>query len=126
MLRIDEDLFEIDALIENLVANILASPEAERYRVAKQALESDPQLQEELLKLQESADLIAFRSELRDLQKKVTVNPKVYQLKLAENDLQAELSALAKKLSAAVSENIAVDDLSPIQRGGHHQHRRNE
>ncbi|GBG96060.1 YlbF family regulator [Lactococcus termiticola] len=121
MLIIDENLMAIDEKLDELVASLLEhEPEVEAYRLARRAFLEDAELQAQLQLLEEQADYIAFRPELKKLQKELMVNEKVYQLRLAENDLQRLLSELAKGLAGAISEDILIDENIPLARGGRH------
>ncbi|MDR0297958.1 MAG: YlbF family regulator [Streptococcaceae bacterium] len=124
MLPIDERLFEIDAVLEALTQEVLASSEASSYRLAKKAFEEDADLQEKVARLDENRAFLTYRPEIRALQKEIALNEKVYQLKLAENELQALLSALTEKIAASISPTIAVNTYNPIKGGTKHAHRR--
>lgn len=125
MLRIDEDLINMNVLVDAVVCDLINTDEVKEYRIAQQAVESDEKLQQELMELRENADFIAFRPELRTLQQAINLNPKIYALKLAENDVQESLSVLTKKISAAISDKIFVDENNLFKGGNHHCHRRN-
>ena len=44
----------------------------------------------------------------------------IYQLKIAENDVQSVLSEFAKAISGVISDAIVVDENVPLKKGGHH------
>lgn len=125
MLHVNEDLIEIDKLVDKLVCDFVSSDRVKEYRNIRRLVENDDKLQKELVTLKEGLEFVTFRPELKKLQRTVNLNPKVYALKLAENDLQACLSMLAKKLASEISETISVDQNSPLKEGSHHQHKRN-
>ena len=92
MLIINEQLFEIDDLIDEVVKDFLELPEVAAYR----------------------------RPELAQLRKEILLNEKVYQLRIAENDLQELLSELTKDISSAISAHIFVDENLPLKGGSRH------
>jgi cell fate (sporulation/competence/biofilm development) regulator YlbF (YheA/YmcA/DUF963 family) len=124
VLHIDENLLAIDEEIDKLAEEILNSQQVRHYRQSRQAFRNDENLQDELAILNENLAYLNFRPDLRDLQKKINLNPKVYALRLAENDLQELLSELTKSLTASVSEHITIDENLPLKGGGHHQRRK--
>lgn len=128
MLIINEKLFEIDDLINELVVEFEKFPEILIYKRAKAIFLKDSVLQEKIIFLSENQNFIAFRPELRKLQREINLNDKVYKLRLAENDIQVLLSALTKKLVSSISEDIYVDENLPLKgenRHGRH-HRKSE
>lgn len=126
MLIIDENLLKVDALIDELVGEFSKMPEVIAYRKAKQIFESDIELQKQLSLLEENQEYLPYREELRQLQKEINVNQKVYNLRLAENDLQVILSNLTEKIAHAISKNIYVEDFSPLGRKGKHRGRHHQ
>jgi cell fate (sporulation/competence/biofilm development) regulator YlbF (YheA/YmcA/DUF963 family) len=121
MLIIDEKLLEIEDLLDELVGELLNLPEIAVYRQAKMDFLSDELLQEKLLLLNENLDYVAYRPELKALQREINTNEKVYAVRLAENDLQMILSELTKNITRGISEHIYVDENLPLK-GGHHGH----
>lgn len=119
MLIIDENLLEIDDLIDKILVEFAKFPEVRAYRQAKSNFLDDKKLQEKIARLNENADFITFRPELKILQKEVNVDDKVYALRLAENDIQTILSVLTKKITSSISEKIIVDENLPLKGGGH-------
>ncbi|MDR2975812.1 MAG: YlbF family regulator [Streptococcaceae bacterium] len=124
MLHIDNNLLEIDSSIDEIVAELLKSDEVMLYRKARENFLKDEKLQNKIAVLQQNIDFIPFRSDLRELQREINLNEKVYQLKLAENDLQEILSNLTKAITYSISKNIPIDENLPLRGGGHHQRRR--
>ena len=126
MLIVDENLLEVDAAVDQVVAEFLALPQVANYRSARQAFLTDQALQEKIKQNQAQQDYAAFRPEIRALQHEINQNAKVYALRLAENDLQEILSDLTKKLAGAISETIFVDENLPLRGGDrharHHRH----
>lgn len=120
MLIINENLFEIDDSIDDLVKGILALPQVAAYHKLKTEFEADQDLQDNLRLLTENQDYIAFRPELAQLKKDILLNEKVYNLRVAENDLQELLSELTKDIASAISEHIFVDENLPLKGGAHH------
>lgn len=120
MLIIDEQLLEIDQLIDQLVEDFTQTPKYSDYQAIKINFENDSQLQEKIKTLQENMDYLNFRAELKTLQKEIISHPLVYQLKLAENDLQAELNTLSKHISQTISTHIYVDENLPLKGGSRH------
>ncbi|MDR0200365.1 MAG: YlbF family regulator [Streptococcaceae bacterium] len=129
MLHVDEDLLAIDALIEAVVAEILASDEAKTYQEAAVKFDRDAEIAEKIARLDENRAYLPYREDLRALAKEINVHPTVYGLKLAENDLQRRLSNLTKEIASAISKDIRVDDALPLGLDGKgeskHGHRRN-
>jgi cell fate (sporulation/competence/biofilm development) regulator YlbF (YheA/YmcA/DUF963 family) len=124
VLHIDNNLLEIDSSIDEIVAELLKSDEVMLYRKARENFLKDEKLQNKIAVLQQNIDFIPFRSDLRELQREINLNEKVYQLKLAENDLQEILSNLTKAITYSISKNIPIDENLPLRGGGHHQRRR--
>lgn len=120
MLIINEQLFEIDDLIDEVIKDFLNLPEVNAYRALKKAFEEDEDLQSKLQLLTDNQDYIAFRPELVQLRKELLLNEKVYQLRVAENDLQELLSELTKDITSAISEHIFVDENLPLKGGSRH------
>lgn len=120
MLIINEQLFEIDDLIDEVIKDFLNLPEVNAYRALKKAFEEDEDLQFKLQLLTDNQDYIAFRPELVQLRKELLLNEKVYQLRVAENDLQELLSELTKDITSAISEHIFVDENLPLKGGSRH------
>jgi len=120
MLIIDEELVAIDQAVDELVASLIIEPEFLAYQAAAQAVEEDAGLSKQLQLLAEEEAHIAFRPELKKLQKELIMNEKVYQLRVAENELQALLSEVAGELSGAISKEIMIDENLPLAKGGRH------
>ena len=120
MLIINEQLFEIDDLIDEVVKDFLELPEVAAYRALKTTFEEDEDLQAKLQLLTDNQEYIAFRPELAQLRKEILLNEKVYQLRIAENDLQELLSELTKDISSAISAHIFVDENLPLKGGSRH------
>ncbi|MDG6141977.1 YlbF family regulator [Lactococcus formosensis] len=120
MLIINEQLFEIDDLIDEVIKDFLNLPEVNAYRALKKVFEEDEDLQSKLQLLTDNQDYIAFRPELVQLRKELLLNEKVYQLRVAENDLQELLSELTKDITSAISEHIFVDENLPLKGGSRH------
>ena len=124
MLHIDEKLLEMDEVIDDLVLDLLDSDEVRNYHQRRADFLSDVALQEKIRELNKNAQHINYRPELRELKKQVNLNDKVYQLRLAENDLQELLSSVTKLLVNKVSEHIFIDENLPLKGGNHHQRRK--
>lgn len=120
MLIIDENLLRIDELIDDLVDEFVKFPEVDYYKKAKEAFEADKDLQEKLALLKENENYLPYRPELRQLQKEINLNEKVYALRLAENDLQLILSNLTEEITQAISKDIYVEKFSPLGGEGRH------
>lgn len=120
MLIVNEDLMDLEDLTGKLTSEILLNPVFDRYKAAKLAVKNDNELQKKLSNLTENEEYVAFRPELRQLQKEVLMNEKIYALKIAENDVQEFLSDLTKKLVKSISEHIEVDENLPFSKGGKH------
>ena len=121
MLIINEDLLEIDSLIDELVDELENQPQIHQYQKFKNELEADQELQEKIQKLSENQEYLDFRPELRELQKEILLDEKVYALRIAENDVQELLSSLTKKITSAISESIFVDENLPLKGGSRHE-----
>ncbi|MDN6013813.1 MAG: hypothetical protein L0I12_08625, partial [Lactococcus sp.] len=63
---------------------------------------------------------IAHRPEIRSLQQELMMTDEIFQLKLAENDVQGALSELVIKIAGVISADISVDEHLPLKKGGHH------
>lgn len=122
MLIIDQNLLEIDNLLEKIMDEFLKFPGVEAYQKAKADFMADENLQSQLKTLQDNSEYIAFRPELRALQHEINLNEKVYAFRLAENDLQQILTALTKKITNSISEQIYVDENLPLKGGQHGRH----
>jgi cell fate (sporulation/competence/biofilm development) regulator YlbF (YheA/YmcA/DUF963 family) len=120
MLIIDEKIIALDELADELVKAFVKLEVVTAFRERKSAFESDEALQEKLQTLEANRDFMDFRPEIRDLQRSLVMNETVYQLRLAENDVQASLSDLAKKIAGVVSDDIFVDENLPLKKGAHH------
>jgi cell fate (sporulation/competence/biofilm development) regulator YlbF (YheA/YmcA/DUF963 family) len=107
-------------LIDDVVQAFLKTEVAVKFRKQAQIFKADEVLQADLQLLEENRDLLAFRPEIRALQKSILMNKKIYEFKLAENDVQEVLSDLAKAIAARISETISVDENLPLKKGGHH------
>lgn len=126
MLRIDERLLEFDVLVDELVDELLSSEETDNYRKRRIDFVGDADLQEELMTLNENLEWVNYRPELRELKKEIILNEKVYQLRLAENDLQELLSSITKSLVQELSVHVPIDENLVLRGGNHHQRRKFE
>ncbi|MDN5396557.1 MAG: hypothetical protein L0G05_08520, partial [Chryseobacterium sp.] len=90
------------------------------FKARKLAFESDAELQQKLQTLEENRAYITYRPEIRVLQQEILMTDTIYQLKIAENDVQSVLSELAKAISGVISDAIVVDENVPLKKGGHH------
>jgi len=122
MLIIDQNLVEIDDLLEKIMDSFLKFPEVLAYQKAKADFLMDEKLQNQLKTLNDNAQYVAFRPELKELQREVNINEKVYALRLAENDVQQILTALTKRITSSISEHIYVDENLPLKGGRHGRH----
>ena len=120
MLIIDEKLLEIDDLIDEVVNEFMKKDEVATYLKAKKTFLSDDTLQKKIAVITDNKAYLAYRPELKQLQKEIMTNSKVYALKLAENDVQEILSALTKKIAQSISTTITIDENLPLKGGGHH------
>ena len=114
----------MDEVVDDLILDLLNTDEVKNYRQKEADFLSDFSLQEKLNELNENLDLINYRSELRDLKKEINLNERVYQLRLAENDLQELLSGVTASLTEKVSKYIFVDENLPLKGGSHYQRRK--
>ncbi len=128
MLIIDEKLLEIDDSIDALVAEFMKFPEVTAYLQARSAFENDEGLQKKIFDNAVKSEYAAYRPEIRQMQREINLDEKVYALRLAENDVQLLLSDLTKRLAGSISENIYVDENLPLKKGGsrHDRHHRND
>ncbi|MCL2681527.1 MAG: YlbF family regulator [Streptococcaceae bacterium] len=122
MLVINDELFQIEDSITYTVERLVETSEFEFYWIAKKKFDEDIELQEKIKILDKNKNFIEFRPELEQLQKDIIFNEKVYQLRIAENDVQTLLSEITKNISHALSKNINIDENLPIKKGGHHGH----
>jgi cell fate (sporulation/competence/biofilm development) regulator YlbF (YheA/YmcA/DUF963 family) len=120
MLIIDEKIIELDELADEVVKAFTKLEVVETFRTRKLAFESDTDLQAKLQTLEDNRAFIDFRPEIRTLQRSLMMDDTVYQLKLAENDVQTSLSDLAKKIAGVISDDIFVDENLPLKKGAHH------
>ncbi|MBL3716096.1 MULTISPECIES: YlbF family regulator [Lactococcus] len=121
MLIINEQLFEIEDSIDTLVKAFLDLPQVAVYRTLKAEFEADKDVQDKLRILTENQEYVAFRPELLELRKEILFNEKVYNLRVAENDLQELLSDLTKDIASSISEHIFVDENLPLKGGSRHE-----
>lgn len=120
MLIIDEKIIELDDLVDDVVKAFVKLEVVEAFRARKLAFELDDALQAELQILEDNREFIDFRPEIRTLQRSLVMNDTIYQLKLAENDVQTSLSDLAKSIAGVISDDIFVDENLPLKKGAHH------
>ncbi len=120
MLIIDEKLLALDEQIDQIVAEFINLPEVTTYRLAKIEFNKDHELQDKLRLLNAQADYILYRPELKQLQKEIITNDKVYALKLAENDVQVVLSELTERIARSISDHIYIDENLPLKGGSRH------
>lgn len=120
MLIIDEKIIKLDELADQLASQFVQLAVAKAYRSKKKAFESDDVLQQKTKNLAENMAFIKFRPEIKALQKELLMNDVIYELKLAENDVQSSLSDLVKKIASVISADIPVDEQLPLKKGGHH------
>ncbi|GAX46970.1 hypothetical protein [Pseudolactococcus reticulitermitis] len=120
MLIIDEKIIELDDLADRVAATFMKLDVVADFKARKLAFESDADLQQKLQTLEENRAYITYRPEIRALQQEILMTDTIYQLKLAENDVQTRLSELAKAISNVVSDAIVVDENLPLKKGGHH------
>ncbi|GFH41186.1 hypothetical protein [Pseudolactococcus insecticola] len=125
MLTIDENILALDDLADDVARAFLALPIVTEFQKKVAQFEADERLQEKIQRLEENRAFIAFRPEIRELQKEILMDETIYQLKISENDVQTTLSDLAKEVASTVSDGIVVDENLPFKKGGHHAHHRN-
>lgn len=120
MLIIDEKIIQLDGLADQVVSTFMTLDVVTDFKAKQAAFASDTEVQKQLQTLEENKAFINFRPELRTLQRDVLMTDSIYQLKIAENDIQTALSALARKLAGVISDSIEVDENLPFKKGGHH------
>lgn len=120
MLIIDENIIALDDLADDLSHQFLDLAVVKAYTAKKIAFDSDDALQGKLRVLTENQAYIAHRPEIRSLQQELMMTDEIYQLKLAENDVQGALSELVIKIAGVISADISVDEHLPLKKGGHH------
>ena len=120
MLIIDEKIIELDDLADQVAAAFMSLAVVTDFKARKLAFESDAELQQKLQTLEENKAYITYRPEIRVLQQEILMTDTIYQLKIAENDVQSVLSELAKAISGVISDAIVVDENVPLKKGGHH------
>ncbi|MFZ2476100.1 MAG: hypothetical protein WAW58_03035, partial [Lactococcus raffinolactis] len=96
MLIIDEKIIELDDLADQVAAAFMSLAVVTDFKARKLAFESDAELQQKLQTLEENRAYITYRPEIRVLQQEILMTDTIYQLKIAENDVQSVLSELAK------------------------------
>lgn len=120
MLIIDEKIIKLDELADKLASQFLNLAVAKAFRSKKRAFELNDELQEKTKILAENMAFINYRPEIKALQKELLMNDVIYELKLAENDVQSSLSNLVKQIAGVISDDISVDEQLPLKKGGHH------
>lgn len=120
MLTIDERVMALDDLAEVVAQEFMRLEVVSDFREKKQAFDQDNDVQKKLQTLEDNRAYISYRPEIRALQQDIMLSDSIYQLKLAENDIQTALSDLAEKIAAVISDEIEVDEHLPFKKGGHH------
>ena len=120
MLIIDEKIIELDDLADQVAAAFMSLAVVTDFKARKLAFESDAELQQKLQTLEENKAYITYRPEIRVLQQEILMTDSIYQLNIAENDVQSVLSELAKAISGVISDAIVDDENVPLKKGGHH------
>ncbi|GAB2022905.1 YlbF family regulator [Pseudolactococcus yaeyamensis] len=120
MLIIDEKIIELDDLADRVAVAFMKLDVVADFKARKLTFESDAKLQQKLQTLEENKAYISYRPEICALQQEILMTDTIYQLKLAENDVQMALSELAKAISSVISDAIVVDENLPLKKGGHH------
>ncbi|MFC6170739.1 YlbF family regulator [Loigolactobacillus jiayinensis] len=123
--------------VDQLVANLAASPLFQVYQQAKKALAADEMAQQKITELNElNADFQAIasyghyapdyqrqRRAVRQLKREVTLWPTVAAFKRAEMDLQTALDEIGLRLADCVSPDIKVTTGNPFYVTSHTQHK---
>ena len=120
MLIIDEKIIKLDELADKLASQFTELAVVEAFRSKQNAFEADDALQNKIKILEENLAYIRYRPEIKALQKELLMSDVIYELKVAENDVQKSLSDLAKKIAEVISADIPVDEHLPLKKGGHH------
>lgn len=134
MLIVNEDLFDIDDAINKIVENFLNFEQVVKYKKVQADFQADEGLQSKIRlyadksrKLEDNKEYVAYRTELKELQREVralqreiNLNEHVYALRLAENDLQSLMAELTHDIVETVSESISVDEGLPFSGKKHH------
>lgn len=120
MLIIDEKIIKLDELADKLASQFTELAVVEAFRSKQNAFEADDALQNKIKILEENLAYIRYRPEIKALQKELLMSDVIYELKVAENDVQKSLSDLVKKIAEVISDDIPVDEHLPLKKGGHH------
>jgi cell fate (sporulation/competence/biofilm development) regulator YlbF (YheA/YmcA/DUF963 family) len=134
MLLINNQLFEIEDAIDDVIKNFLELEIVKSYQLAKNAVLSDNELQSKIVRFQEiksvyddQKDYIAFRPEVKKIRREmfqqkraIDLNEKMIDLRRKEVDLQKTLAEISQKISSVVSGNIFVDTGLPL--ASHKEH----
>ena len=134
MLLINNQLFEIEDAIDDVIKHFLELEIVKSYRLAKNAVLSDNELQSKIVRFQEiksvyddQKDYIAFRPEVKKIRREmfqqkraIDLNEKMIDLRRKEVDLQKTLAEISQKISSVVSGNIFVDTGLPL--ASHKEH----
>ena len=120
MLIIDEKIIKLDELADNLASQFTKLTVVDTFRSKQNAFETNDELQNKIKILEENLSYIRYRPEIKALQKELLMDEVIYELKVAENDVQKSLSDLVKKIANVISEDVPVDEQLPLKKGGHH------
>ena len=120
MLIIDEKIIKLDELADNLASQFTKLTVVDTFRSKQNAFETNDELQNKIKILEENLAYIRYRPEIKALQKELLMDEVIYELKVAENDVQKSLSDLVKKIAEVISDDIPVDEHLPLKKGGHH------
>ena len=120
MLIIDEKIIKLDELADNLASQFTKLTVVDTFRSKQNAFETNDELQNKIKILEENLAYIRYRPEIKALQKELLMSDVIYELKVAENDVQKSLSDLVKKIAEVISADIPVDEHLPLKKGGHH------
>lgn len=128
MLTIDEQLFDIDEAVDEVVVSFLELESVKQYQKAQESFLADTALQKKIAHFQalkqryeDVKSYAAFRPEVADLRhqllkekRAIDVDEKVSQLRQCEVAVQKILAELSQKISSAISSDIFVDTGLPL------------
>ena len=128
MLKIDEELMQIDDQIMRLVKALKQTSEYRTYHEVKQAIERDEHLQEQVSLFEEKKEAYELlepyrhylpeareaKRQLFRLKRELDLYPLVRRLRQVENALQELLAQVSQVLAEAVDEDIFVETGLPF------------
>lgn len=128
MLTIDEQLFDIDKAVDDVVTAFLELESVKHYHQAQECFMADTVLQERIAQFQElkqdyetAKRYASFRPEVAEKRRQLfkekralDLNEKVSRLRQTEVAVQKQLAELSQKIASTISSDIFVDTGLPL------------